>query len=137
VVSIALHHQKAHGRRSPEEHRAMARGVLQRDDFVLLTDDLNSWIVRVGDVSTFEARRCETLIRFGASQVLIRRTLEHCEARLDNSLFFRASRGCIVNLSHLSRPRLKDGCLSFLVNDGREIVFSRRQMTLFRATRGL
>ena len=93
--------------------------------------------MRVGNVSTFEAQRCETLIRFGAEQILIRRSLEYCEGRLDNSLFFRASRGCIVNLGHLSQPRLEDGCLHFLVNDGREVVFSRRQTTLFRAIQGL
>ena len=137
LVTTARHHHQAHGRCSPEKFPATARAVLRRDDFVLLTDDLSSWIVRVGNVSTFEARRSETLIRFGAEQVLIRRSLEYCEGRLDNSRFFRASRGCIVNLGHLSQPRLADGCLHFLVNDGREVVFSRRQTTLFRAIRGL
>lgn len=137
MVIVELHRRQVHGRRFPQEYEATARGVLERDDFVLLTDDLGSWIVRVGDVSTLEARRYETLIRFGATQVLIRRTLEYCEARLDKSLFFRASRGCIVNLGHLSRPRLKDGSLIFVVIDGREVVFSRRQTALFRSTRAL
>jgi two-component system, LytTR family, response regulator len=104
---------------------------------VLLTDSMESWIVRIGEITTLEAQRDETLVRFAENHVLIRRTLEHCESRLDGSLFFRASRSCIVNIAHLRQPRLKDGCLIFRARDGREIVFSRRQTALFRAMRRL
>ena len=49
---------------------------------------------------------------------------EPCERRLDNSTFFRASRGCIVNLSHVKQSHLlEDERLSFLLNDGKEVVF--------------
>ena len=72
------------------------------------------------------------------SNIMVRRTLGDCERRLDNSTFFRANRGCIVNLSHVKQPRLlEDERLSFLLNDGKEVVFSRRQSVRFRATRGL
>jgi DNA-binding LytR/AlgR family response regulator len=53
-------------------------------------------------------------------------------------MFFRASRDYIVNLSQVKQSRLsKDTGLIFLLNDGKEVVFSRRQSVLFRKTRGL
>ena len=68
----------------------------------------------------------------------MRRSLKECERRPDSSTFFRASRSCIVNLSHVKQPRLSnDGNLIFLLTDGKEVVLSRRQTVLFRATRGL
>ena len=59
-----------------------------------------------------------------------------CERRLDSSTFFRASRGCIVNLSHVKQSRLlEDESVLFLLKDGKEVVLSRRQSVLFRKTR--
>jgi predicted Zn-dependent protease len=50
----------------------------------------------------------------------------------------RARRDCIVNLSQVKQSRLSnDGGLIFLLKDGKEVVLSRRQTVLFRATRGL
>lgn len=137
LAIIGLRHHQTQGSNLAEEILLKAHAVLERDDFVLLTDDVECWIVRIGDISTLEARRDQTLIRFAANQVLIRRPLEYYEGRLDSSLFFRASRGCVVNLGHLRRPRLENGCLIFPVRDGREIVFSRRQTARFRMTRGI
>ena len=57
-------------------------------------------------------------------------------SRLDSSIFFRARRDCIVNLSQVKQSRLSnDGGLIFLLKDGKEVVLSRRQPVLFRATR--
>jgi two-component system LytT family response regulator len=137
LAIIGLRHHQTQGSNLAEEILLKAHAVLERDDFVLLTDDVECWIVRIGDISTLEARRDRTLVRFAANQVLIRRPLEYYEGRLDSSLFFRASRGCVVNLGHLRRPRLENGCLIFLARDGREIVFSRRQTARFRMTRGI
>ena len=113
-------------------------GTLRRDDFVLLTDDIKCWIVEIEDISLLEARQNFTLVHFPDGKVLIRRSLGAYERRLDSSVFFRASRGCIVNLSHVKQPRLlEDESISFLLKDGREVVFSRRHSVLFRKTRGL
>jgi two-component system, LytTR family, response regulator len=112
--------------------------VLHRDDFVLLTDDIKCWIVRIEDIYLLEACRNFTRVHFPDGKLLIRRTLGDCERRLDSSIFFRASRGCIVNLSQVKQPRLsKSGGLSFVLRDGKEVAFSRRQNVLFRTTRGL
>src|SRR4029077_5658908 len=113
-------------------------GTLRRDDFVLLTDDIKCWIVEIEDISLLEARQNFTLVHFARGKLLIHRSLGHCERRLDSSIFFRASRGCIVNLSQVKQPRLlEDESISFLLKDGKEVVFSRRQSVLFRKTRAL
>jgi two-component system, LytTR family, response regulator len=112
--------------------------ILHSNDFVLLTDGMKCWIVRIEDISLLEACLDHTLVHFFDDRLLIRRTLGDCERRLDNSTFFRASRGCLVNLSQVKHSRLlEDERLSFLLNDGKEVVFSRRQSVHFRKTRGL
>jgi DNA-binding LytR/AlgR family response regulator len=109
--------------------------ILHRNDFVLLNDDIKHWIVRIEDISLLEARQNFTLVHFPNGKVLIRRSLADCARRLDSSIFFRASRGCIVNFSHLTQPRLReDERLIFQLKDGKEVVFSRRQSVLFRKT---
>jgi two-component system, LytTR family, response regulator len=111
---------------------------MTRDDFVLLTDNINSWIVRIEDISLLEAHRNFTLVHFPHGKLLIRRSLGDCERRLDCSIFFRASRDCIVNLSQVKKSRLSNGGgLIFTLRDGREVVLSRRQTVLFCATHGL
>jgi two-component system LytT family response regulator len=112
--------------------------IFYRDHFVLLTDDIKYWIVRIEDISLLEADRNFTLVHFPHGNLLIRRSLKDCERRLDSSIFFRASRDSIVNLSQVKQPRLSnDGGLILLLKDGKEVMLSRRQTVLFRATRGL
>ena len=112
--------------------------ILLRHDFVLLNDDIKHWIVRIEDISLLEAHQNFTIAHFPNGKVLIRRSLADCERRLDSSMFFRANRDCIVNLSQVKQSRLsKDRGLIFLLKDGKEVVLSRRQSVLFRKTRGL
>jgi two-component system LytT family response regulator len=95
-------------------------------------------IVRIEDISLLEAHQDFTLARFPNGKILIRRSLADCERRLDNSMFFRASKDCIVNLSQVKQSRLsKGGGLIFLLKDGKAVVFSRKQSVLFRKTHGL
>ena len=112
--------------------------ILHRNDFVLLNDDIKHWIVRIEDISLLEAHQNFTIAHFPNGKVLIRRSLADCERRLDSSMFFRASRDCVVNLSQVKQSRLsKDTGLIFLLKDGKEVGLSRRQSVLFRKTRGL
>ena len=112
--------------------------IFHREDFVLLTDDSKCRLARIEDISVLEAFRNTTLVHFAKDKFLIPRSLMECERRLDSSLFFRSSRDCLVNLSQVKQPRLlKDGGLIFLLRDGREVLFSRRQGVLFRTIRGL
>ena len=112
--------------------------IFHRDGFVLLTDDCKCRLARLENISILEAFRNATLVHFAEENFLIRRSLVECERRLDTSIFFRASRDCIVNLSQVKQARLlQDGGLIFLLKDGKEVLLSRRQSTLFRKIRGL
>jgi hypothetical protein len=73
-------------------------GILRRDDFVLLTDDIKCWIVEIEDISLLEVRQNFTLVHFAGGKLLIRRSLGHCGRRLDSSIFFRAT-GAVLSTS--------------------------------------
>ena len=112
--------------------------ILFRGAFVLLTDNNNCRLARIENISILEAFQNATFVHLDEDKLLIHRSLVECERRLDNSIFVRASRDCIVNLSQVKQPRLlKDGRLIFILKDAREVVFSRRQSVLFRKSRGL
>ena len=95
-------------------------------------------MVGTEDISLLEAHRKFTLVHIPDGKFLVRRSLKDCEHRLDSSTFFRASRGCIVNLGHVTQSRfLEDGSLIFTLRDGKEIVLSPRRSVLFAKTHGL
>jgi two-component system, LytTR family, response regulator len=115
-----------------------APATFRRGDCVLVTDDIQICIVRIENITLLEACRNFTLVHLPERKLLIRRALKECERRLDSSIFFRASRRCIVNLSHVKRPRLdKEGRVIFVMRDGKEVGLSRGQTVLFRTTRSL
>jgi len=123
--------------RSPAPAAESKRHIFHRDDFVLLTDDDSKCrLARIKDISILEAFRNTTLVHFAEDKFLIRRSLVEVGRRLDSSIFFRASRDCIVNLSQVKQPRLLKGRLIFILKNEKEVVFSRRQGVLFRALRG-
>jgi two-component system LytT family response regulator len=105
--------------------------------FVVAVQKESEVIVRIEDISLLEAQQNFTLAHFPNGKVLIRRSLANCERRLDSSMFFRASRDCIVNLSQVKQSRLSKDGLIFILRDGKEVVLSRRQSVLFRKTHGL
>jgi two-component system, LytTR family, response regulator len=134
----ALRNGHREGLPTPADQSESVPTILSRDYFVLLTDDIKSWIVRIEDISLLEAHRNFTLVHFPHGKLLIRRSLKDCEGRLDRSIFVRARRDCIVNLSQVKQPLLsKVRGLIFLLTDGKEVVLSRRQASLFRKTRDL
>ena len=131
--------KKSEGSPTPAvESEESEPAILHSNDFVLLNDEIKHWIVRIEDISLLEAHGNFTLVHFPHGKLLIRRSLADCERRLDSSMFFRASRDCIVNLSQVKQSRLsKDRGLIFLLKDGKEVVLSRRQASLFRKIRYL
>jgi two-component system LytT family response regulator len=123
---------------TPSLEEEGAPATFRRDDCVVLTDDIRICIVRIENISLLEACGNFTLVHLPERKFYLRRTLKECEPRLDSSIFFRASRRCIVNLSRVKQPRLEnDRILIFVMRDGKEVVFSRRQTALFRRIRGL
>ena len=108
------------------------------NDFVLIEETRNCWMIRVSDISTLEACGNYTRAHLSCATPLIRRPLGECERRLDPSLFFRARGDCIVNLGQVSQTRmLIPFQIVFVLLDGREIVSSHQQSLVFRRSRGL
>jgi two-component system, LytTR family, response regulator len=129
--------KESDGLPTPADQSESVPAIFYRDDFVLLTDSMECSMVGTEDISLLEARRKLTLVHVPDGKLLIRRSLADCERRLDSSVFFRASRGCIVNLSHVKQSQLSKDGLIFILRDGKEVVLSGRQSVLFRKTHGL
>jgi two-component system, LytTR family, response regulator len=129
--------KESEGLPTPADQSESVPAIFYRDDFVLLTNDMECSMVGTEDISLLEACRSFTLVHVPDGKLLIRRSLADCERRLDSSVFFRASRGCIVNLSHVKQSQLSKDGLIFILRDGKEVVLSGRQSVLFRKTHGL
>ena len=113
--------KKSEGSPTPAvESEESEPAILHRNDFVPLNDDIK----RIEDISLLEAHQNFTIAHFPNGKLLIRRSLKDCEGMLDSSIFFRASRDCIVNLSQVKQPRLsKDRGLIFLLKEGKRSCF--------------
>jgi DNA-binding LytR/AlgR family response regulator len=107
--------------------------TLRLDDFIFLSDNKQCWLIRTADIWFLEACGDQTRIQFPDGAVLVRRLLRDCERRLDASTFFRASRDCVINLTHVKQTRLLDSArLLFLLPNGKEVIVSGSQNALFR-----
>jgi two-component system LytT family response regulator len=112
--------------------------ILRPDDFVFLSDNKQCWLIRTADIWLLEACGDQTRIQFPDGAVLVRRMLRDCERRLDAATFFRASRDCVINLTHVKQTRLLDSAhLLFLLPNGKEVIVSGSQNALFRKIRAL
>lgn len=114
------------------------RQVLGADDPVFLRDGERCWFVNAGEISHVEMDGNYATVHFRGQQALLSRSLASLEARLDPGLFFRASRGVLVNLRHVARvdPSVGEG-YTLTLKGGAEIEVSRRQARAFRDRLGL
>ena len=75
------------------------------NDFALLQDKAQCWMIRVSDISTLEACGNYTRVHLTRAAPLVRRPLRECERKLDPSLFFRVRADSIINLGRVSQTR--------------------------------
>lgn len=103
------------------------------DDMVFLRDGERCWFVRLGDIAGFEACGNYAQAWFDGQRPLINRTLTSLEEKLDPQLFFRASRGHLINLRWVQgiQPWSNDG-YRVTLRDGHQVEVSRRQAKLLR-----
>jgi two-component system LytT family response regulator len=122
----------------------LARDLVQRErprspaDRVFLRDGERCWIVQWSEIVLFEVEGNYTRAYFGGNRPLVRASLNALEARLDPSLFFRASRRHIVNLRFIEsvETALDDTYMIHLKNK-RQIPVSRRQSRQLRESLSL
>ena len=103
------------------------------DDLVFVRDGERCWFVRLADISGFEACGNYAQAWFDGRRPLVSRTLSQLEERLDDGLFFRASRSHLVNLRWIAEvvPWVNDG-YRLKLRDGHVVEVSRRQARVLR-----
>lgn len=112
--------------------------VLRPDDFVFLSGKGKCWLIRTADIWLLEACGGRTRIVMSEGMVVVRRTIGECERRLDGTIFFRASRDCIINLKHVKQTRLLDcSRVAFVLPNNKQVVVSGLQNSIFRKMRAL
>jgi two-component system, LytTR family, response regulator len=101
------------------------RPALER---VFLRDGDRCWIVRIADIALFEVEGNYARAYFGGHRPLIRSSLNELEAKLDSTVFFRASRQHLVNLRFVeSVERALDDTYVVHLRNGSVVPVSRRQ----------
>jgi two-component system LytT family response regulator len=112
--------------------------LLRPDDFVFLSSKGKCWLVRTADIWLLEACGGRTRIMMLQGTVTVRRTLSECERRLDSTTFFRATRDCLINLTHVKQTRLLDSSrVAFVLPNDKQIVVTGEQNAIFRRMRAL
>jgi two-component system LytT family response regulator len=107
-------------------------------DRVFLRDGERCWIVAVADIMLFEADGNYARAFFGSERPMIRTSLQALEARLDPTVFFRASRRHLINLRHVEA--VDDGVdesYTVRMRGGPLVAVSRRQSRRLRETLSL
>lgn len=113
-------HEKAN---APEK-----TNVLGEDDQVFVKDGEKCWFVKLGDVRLFESEGNYVRLFFGTQRPLILRSLNYLDERLNNKIFFRASRKHIINLKWVDNiESWFNGGLLVKLKGGESVEISRRQ----------
>jgi two-component system LytT family response regulator len=106
---------------------------LREDDSVFVREGDRCWFIPVRSLRLLEADGNHTRLYFGEDSPLLYRTLGAMEARLPASLFLRANRSQLVNLSFIEKvDPWFSGSIKVRLRGGPEVEFSRRQAQLFR-----
>ena len=107
--------------------------LLKEDDQVFVKDGERCWFVKLSEVRLFESVGNYAKVFFGPNKPLILKSLNSLEERLDEKMFFRATRKHIVNLRMIEKiePYFNGGLLLEL-KGGEKIEVSRRQTVKFK-----
>jgi two-component system LytT family response regulator len=107
--------------------------MLSETDQVFVKDGEKCWFVKLIDISLFESEGNYVRVYFENFKPLIHRSLNALDERLDEKLFFRASRKHIINLKWIDKiePWFNGGLMVSL-KGGQKVEISRRQATKFK-----
>ena len=107
-------------------------------DRVFLRDGDRCWIVTLAEIACFEGEGNYARVHFGTNRPLLRTSLNALEARIDPTLFFRASRKHLINLRFVERIEAGiDEAYTVSLRGGQSIEVSRRQSRRLRESLGL
>lgn len=120
--------KKLSDRLQEQKGEAEKLNVLSENDQVFVKDGERCWFVRLGDVRLLESEGNYVRLYFGTSKPLILRSLNYLDERLNNRIFFRASRKHIINLQWVENIEAWfNGGLLVKLRGGEQVEISRRQ----------
>jgi two-component system, LytTR family, response regulator len=100
---------------------------------IFLRDGERCWILKMTEIDLLESEGNYTRIYFRNEHPVIPGSLAAFEARLDETVFFRASRKHIINLNSIERSDWGPaGNLVVRMRGGRDVELSRRQSLRLR-----
>jgi two-component system, LytTR family, response regulator len=106
---------------------------LGANDQVFVKDGERCWFVKLADVRLFESDGNYVKVYFGKEKPMIHKSLNGLDERLDEKVFFRASRKHIINLSSIQQiEQWFNGGLMVTLVGGEKIEVSRRQAVKFK-----
>jgi len=133
-LATALDKVRAALRAGPANHLRQGYGGQEGGHYgrplerVFLRDGDRCWIVRITDIALFEVEGNYARAYFGGNRPLIRSSLNELEAKLDPTVFFRASRQHLINLRFVdSVERAPDDTYVVHLRNGSVVPVSRRQ----------
>jgi DNA-binding LytR/AlgR family response regulator len=104
------------------------------DEKVLFRDGSKNVLLRVGDIQVLEASDAYTRLLLGDGRgATVNGTLKSVRERLNEEIFFLASRSHAVNLDHIANVEDADGGFMILtMTNGVKVELSRRHSSEFR-----
>lgn len=119
--------------RFEEKPEEAERKTLGKDDQVFVKDGDKCWFVKLADVRLFESDGNYIKVYFGGNKPMIHKSLNALDERLDDRMFFRASRKHIINLGWVENiDTWFNGGLLVQLKGGERIEVSRRQAARFK-----
>ena len=115
-----------------------ARPVMEGRQRIFVKDGERCWFVTLSDVALFESEGNYTRLHFGGNRPLVLRSLTYLEERLDQAVFFRASRKHIINLRFVDAiDSWANGGFLVRLKGGMQVEMSRRQAQKFKEVMSL
>ncbi|MFC3121358.1 LytR/AlgR family response regulator transcription factor [Agaribacter flavus] len=106
---------------------------LTSDKRIFIKDREKCFFVSVDDICAFEAMGNYTRVYLPKGVPSVCRPISSIYARLDHAVFFRASRGWIINTNFIdSIEALENSSLLVKMSNQKEVIISKRQATEFK-----
>ncbi|NQZ09777.1 MAG: response regulator transcription factor [Algicola sp.] len=117
-----------------DAQQAKAHAYLPDTHGLLLKFGHSSRIVRLHEIERFESVGNHAAVYTSSGKSFIHCALSKIEARLDPSLFFKASRSDIIRVDNIVelQSAMTSGCLLAIMASGSEIEVSRRQASALK-----
>lgn len=117
----------------PSAPRREAEEKMGPEDQVFVKDGEKCWFVKLKQIRFFETYGNYSKIYFDEEKVLVNKSLNYLEARLNPRRYFRANRQFIINLNHVKRIHpWNNEAFRVEMNCGTEIDISRRKSQRFK-----